>query len=484
MELGNDESYYWLYSQVLKWNYFDHPPMVGIWIRLFTGNLLLEKYVLFLRLGSIAGCALSTWFMYRCVTTLHTERAGWFAACLYNASFYASITTGIFIFPDSPQMVFYTFSLWMIAKITLADDAWWPWILFGLGTGLCIMSKVHGVFLWVGLGIYCLLYKRAWLANIRLYTALVIALIITSPILIWNIQHDFLTYRFNSQRIVIRGFSLNWNSFLNAFLSHIMVNNPFNVAFIVLALLAALRRKIRFLPALTIYAFIGISLGLLLLLISLYRFTLPHWSGPAYISLLPMAAIWLAQLSKKAVYAKLSGFAVAGNIIFLIACTLAINYYPGTFGSSLRNELGKGDLTLDMYGWNEAGRKFEGLYKDEIKKGRAKEGSPVVCNTWWGAHDEYYFCRAAGIRMIGLGPMNNLHEYMWMNKKRRHEVNFSTAYCIIHSDENYNAYEEYKNFYNKIDTAATIEIQRNGRPAHSFYILRLTGWKNYLPVVK
>ncbi len=97
VELANDESYYWLYSQDLKWNYFDHPPMVAIWIRLFTLNLWLEKYVMFLRLGSIVGCALSTWFMYKCVATLSNERAGWFAACLYNASFYA-VVLQVFLF--------------------------------------------------------------------------------------------------------------------------------------------------------------------------------------------------------------------------------------------------------------------------------------------------------------------------------------------------------------------------------------------------
>ncbi len=28
--LGNDEVYYWTYSQHLQWNYFDHPPMVAL----------------------------------------------------------------------------------------------------------------------------------------------------------------------------------------------------------------------------------------------------------------------------------------------------------------------------------------------------------------------------------------------------------------------------------------------------------------------
>src|SRR5688572_9538323 len=82
VELGNDEAYYWLYSQQLQWNYFDHPPMVAIWVRLFTLNGWLHEYEGLVRAGSVIGCAFSTWFLYRAVSLIGTERAGWFAACL------------------------------------------------------------------------------------------------------------------------------------------------------------------------------------------------------------------------------------------------------------------------------------------------------------------------------------------------------------------------------------------------------------------
>src|SRR5689334_25127691 len=68
VELGNDESYYWFFGQHLKWNYFDHPPMVALWVRSFTFNLSLQNFPGFIRLGSVIGCALSTWFMYKCVS--------------------------------------------------------------------------------------------------------------------------------------------------------------------------------------------------------------------------------------------------------------------------------------------------------------------------------------------------------------------------------------------------------------------------------
>jgi hypothetical protein len=483
VELGNDESYYWLYSQVLKWNYFDHPPLVAVWIRLFSANLLLQNYAVFLRLGSIIGCGLSTWFMYKCVTTLSTERTGWIAACLYNTSFYAGVTAGFLIMPDAPQMVFYTFSLWMIARVTLDDKKWLNWILFGIASGLCIMSKIHGAFLWVGLGIYILFVKRHWLANPRLYTALAIALVITSPILIWNIHYDFLTYRFNSERVAVKGFSVNSNTFVREFFGEFFINNPFNVCLIVLAIVAWVRHKINRTDALSIFNFIGLIPISILLYISLYRITLPHWSGPAYVSLIPVAAEWLSKLTQESLLKKSIKFSITTYVSFMSVCPFIINFYPGNFGSKDKAEQGKRDVTLDMFAWKEAGKRFDTLYEREVNSKVMPKNSPVVCNKWWGAHVEYYFCRPLGIQMIGLGDINNLHEYMWLNEKRKEKVNFSKAYCIVNSDDNYDVYREYNNYYGQIDTIGIIHIPRSKKPSHNFYVFRLNGWKNNLPVV-
>lgn len=482
VDLGNDESYYWLYSLNLKWNYFDHPPMVGVWIRLFTANLLLDQYEVFVRSGAILGSALATWFIYKCVCRLSSARAGWFAACLYSASFYAGVTSGLFIFPDSPQMVFFTFSLWMIAELTLNDKNWSFWILLGIASGLCIMSKVHGIFIWVGLGTYIIIFRRSWLANPKMYVSILITLLIVSPILIWTVHYDFLTYRFNSGRIVIKGYPLNWHSFFSEIVGQFLINNPFNVVFVLVSLLGWLRYQKHFPKALTVYNFIALPLITLLLLISLYRTTLPHWSGPAYVALIPFAAISLESLSKAKYYPKLLILSLGVYILFMIACPFFINYYPGHLGSNRLSDLGKGDITLDMVGWREAGKQFESLYKKEISAGLMPENTPVVCNKWWGAHVEYYFCRPLNIQMIGLGEMNELHEYTWMNNKRKSKVDMSTAYCIVNSDDYYNVHDQYRDYYSQVDTIQIIHILRGHQPAHDFVIYRLKGWKNNLPI--
>ena len=145
IEFGNDEVYYWTYSQHLQWNYFDHPPMVALLIRSTTFNLSFQQFEVFVRLGSIICSAFATYFLYKAVSNMSTEKAGLFSALLYNASLYGSIITGVFILPDSPQMLFWTASLLILSKLlTSQKPAIVHWILFGIMTGLTIMSKIHG----------------------------------------------------------------------------------------------------------------------------------------------------------------------------------------------------------------------------------------------------------------------------------------------------------------------------------------------------
>jgi hypothetical protein len=86
--------------------------------------------------------------------------------------------------------------------------------------------------------------------------------------------------------------------------------------------------------------------------------------------------------------------------------------------------------------------------------------------------------------MIGLGHIMDLHEYMWMNNLRKDSANMQQAFCIVPSDEFYNAKRVYKNYYTRIDSITNIQTFRGGKPAHNFYIYRLSGWKGVIPLVK
>jgi 4-amino-4-deoxy-L-arabinose transferase-like glycosyltransferase len=481
LELGNDEAYYWLYSQYLRWNYFDHPPMVAVWIRLFTANLWLEQYEGFVRLGSVIGCALSTWFLFKAVTLLHSEKAGWFAAVLYNISLYAAITAGLYILPDSPQMVFWTLSLWLIARITKDENSWSNWIGLGIVTGLCIMSKVHGVFLWIGVGAFVLFQKNSWLKKPQLYIAFLITAIIISPILLWNIRYDFATFRFHFRRVDINHFVVHGKYFLKEVRNQVGFNNPVNFVLILLALTAWFRKKISYNQALAIYNFTALPMIFLLLFVSLFRnVTLPHWSGPAYVSLMPLAAIWLANISKSS-FPKILKWGLALLLIAYLGYAAAVKFYPGTYGSHNMKDYGRGDITIDMYGWKKAAAQFDSLYNDDVQKNLMPANAALVTSNWWGAHVGYYFARPLHLKMIGAGNPSHLNEYLWTNKWRSDGVDLNNVYCIIPSGDKYQAPAA---FFQTKELAMTIKIYRSGKLAQVFAVYRLRGLKKDVPVVR
>lgn len=474
-ELGNDEAYYWLYSQYMQWNYFDHPPMVAVWIRLFTFNLLFHHEA-FIRLGSVAGCALATWFMYKTAATIHSEKAGWYTACLFNSSFYVSVTAGIYMLPDSPQIVFWTWSLWMIARLMDDEKSWRNWLLLGIATGFCMLSKVHGMFIWSGLILFMLLQKRKWLNYPQFYCSVLITIIIASPILIWNIQHDFINYRFHSNRVSL--FSTDWNMkyFLMQLIGQITFNNPVNVLLIVWASFRSVNKKP---TAVIAFQLIAWPLVLLLILMSLTRETFPHWSGPAYVTLTPLAGIALANKIRISWFPKVIRLGIIVMVLVVTSGIMLINHYPGTWGSRAAEHLGKGDNTLDMFGWKEAGNKFAAWYRQGIKAGSIKAGTPMVCLFWSGAHVEFYFGRPAGMYMIGLGPVNLIHQYFWTNQQRSNHVMLNDAFCIIPSDQAWPALQNFYAYYQNIYLVKSFEIVRNNKPVHDFLVYRLHGFKGY-----
>lgn len=480
LELGNDEAYYWLYSQYWQWNYFDHPPMVAAWIRLFTFNLAVEHEG-FLRLGSVTASALATWFLYKATATAYSDRAGWFAAILYNASFYSGITAGLYLMPDAPQMVFWTLGLWMIARIANDENSWKNWIFFAIASGLCIMSKVHGAFLWIGLGAFVLFHRNAWLKKKQLYAALLITLVLISPIIFWNIQYDFATFRFHSNRVNVEEMVFQWRFFLKEIASQVGFNNPVNVFLIVAALIAWFTNKLNYQSPLAIYIFTGLPLAVILLFVSLFRnVTLPHWSGPAYVSMMPVAAVWLASRSQHT-FPNILRWSLSIFLFVYIGYSLVVKFYPGTYGSQQNEDLGRGDMTLDMYGWREASKQFEKLYRDDVTRGIMPANAALVASHWWGAHVEYYFGRPLGLKMIGLGNPKYLNHYLWTNQWRRSEVDLNNAYCIIPSDDKYNLPAD---FYNNKELAQIIPIKRSGNPAHEFLVYRLKGLKKEVPDVR
>jgi hypothetical protein len=292
-----------------------------------------------------------------------------------------------------------------------------------------------------------------------------------------------MTWKFNGPRVDFESAPLGWSHFLDELSAQLVKNNPINVILIVIALLALIKHRFPRSPALTIFNFAGITLASVLLFISLHKETLAHWSGPAYIALLPAAAIWLDK-RKKINSGMLVRLSLALHIFILLYCVAFINNYPGTYGVGSGHYLGLRDKSLDLYGWKKAGEKFDSLYMSFREKNIIPQNTPVVGSRWWDSHVEYYFCRPLHIKIIGLGDVMDLHEYAWMNNLRKDSVNMQQAFCIMPSDGTYSLRKAYGNYYSHFDSVTTIRIFRGGEPAHNFYVYHLSGWKGEMPAIR
>jgi len=116
LELGNDEVYYWTYALFPDWSHYDHPPMLGWVMQLFSLNLLFDSEFA-LRLSSLVFFAINTGLIFMAGKIIRDEKTGLYAALLYNASIYATVITGIFILPDTPQNLFWLIALVIMLKL-------------------------------------------------------------------------------------------------------------------------------------------------------------------------------------------------------------------------------------------------------------------------------------------------------------------------------------------------------------------------------
>jgi hypothetical protein len=475
LELGNDEVYYWTYALQPDWNHFDHPPMIGLLIRLTSLNLHWASE-LSLRLGSILSAALATWFVFKLGKLLDGERLGWLAALIYSASVYTGFLAGFFIMPDSPQMPLWIASLYIMAHILIhkyEQNNVWNWVLLGLMIGLAALCKVHGLFLWFGFGLFILFKRITWLLNWRFYIGVLVTLICLIPIVFWNIQYDFITYKFHSERVTHRG--LQWESFARELGGEFAYQNPILFLLFAFSIIALVSKRIKFRQKrITIWLYcMCIPMLMVFWGVSLFNPTLPHWSGPAFIPFFFIAALYL-QNKTFIIIPHVLKAALFLVIFILIVGVGLIQFAPRNFGSQESANYGEYCPTLDLSGWARFGKAFDLLVKDDFAKGRMKQAAPIIVDKWFPAgHLEFYVSRPYHIPLIGVGALPDLHKFAWLNKERKMLQLGDDAYCVIPSNLPTDPNLIYGKYFRTIEKAITINQVRSGSNVRYFNVYRL-----------
>ena len=488
IEFGNDEVYYWTYAMYPDWSHFDHPGMVGWVMQIFSLNLLFSSEFA-LRLSSIIFMTVDTYIIYRLGCLVKNKLAGFYAALLYTASLYCFIITGVFIMPDTPLMMFTLLAIWCFIN-AMQDDVethgraslLWG----GLFAGLALLSKYSAIFIWSGVGLYVLLYDRKQLKNKYLYLSALISAVCMLPVLIWNLQNDFISFTFHGDRVSFFG-KLQPLDFLAEIAGELGYNNPINYVLIIIALVAFFRGG----------KYLDKTCGRLLLtfalpfigmfwFFSLTRPILPHWSAPAFSLLLLFPASYLADKQSIAP----SGIKLPKPIIATISLLAFVlifgvleiktGFIPLRFGERANSVryYGEGDFTTTIYGWRSIKDDFQQIRQKKINEGTMKESDGMVGLQWFPmANFDYYVAYPLGINMFGLRDIDKIHKYYWINEYRG-GLQKGADYWFLNESSDYYAPERYlDDEFEEIIPCDTIVVDRCGTPAKYVFVYICRGLK-------
>jgi hypothetical protein len=188
-----DEAYYWMWSRHLAGGYYDHPPMVAFVIR--AGTLIAGDTEFGVRLVSILLALPMSFAIYRSTEILFGgTRTAASATILLNVTLMAAVGT-LIVTPDAPLLVAASFVLFFLAKVLETGRGVW-WLAVGAAAGCALLSKYTAMFFGPAIVIWLIAVPklRHWLLSPWLYLGGFVALLLFAPVILWNADHQWVSF--------------------------------------------------------------------------------------------------------------------------------------------------------------------------------------------------------------------------------------------------------------------------------------------------
>jgi hypothetical protein len=384
VQLSPDEAHYALYAQHLDWSYFDHPPMVG-WLQFVPLTLGASDWLM--RCIPTGAWLLACAGVLRLSDTLwpgHEPRLqlpAWLGGEVRADALLMALSPlphllGLALVPDSllmalmPPLAMLTWRLSQADRISSHRD----WLRLGLILGLAGLSK-YTALLWglsvAGLllhaqGMTLLLTRGPWLA-------LGVAVLLISPVLAWNASHQWVSLAYQLNHASGGG---SWRAFkvilfllLQALAYGVLLFTALRPALGQLSALITIERR-RLSPA-TLLGVMGLAPMLIFALGAAKGNALPHWTAPAWILLMPLAAQQVSVLFKQRPRLVM---ALMNWQAFCCLGLAALMAGAGWSGEEGAQALAKpGELTrsapinpfADLWGWRDAAKRASELAAGE-----------------------------------------------------------------------------------------------------------------------
>jgi dolichol-phosphate mannosyltransferase len=305
-ELIHEEAYYWNYSRHLALGYLDHPPMVAWIIRAFTA--LLGHSELGVRAGALFSWLVGGWFIFR-LTRRIFDTATAVCAVLLFAVLPVYFASGLFMSPEAPLFACWAGALYFLYRALIDEDPA-AWLGAGVFLGAGMLSKYTMVLLGCAVVVFMLADPRSrrWFRRASPYWAAGVALLLFSPVIFWNFQHDWISFAFQGPRRVAGSFEFSLPALLA---NSAVLLTPVGFAAVAVAVFSRSQlfsggnreRRERFVRGFRLLILSTLLPLSVFVFFSLFRHTKLNWTGPLWLGVMPylarmMATPWLADAGR------------------------------------------------------------------------------------------------------------------------------------------------------------------------------------------
>lgn len=195
-DLLPEEAYYWNYAQHPALSYLDHPPMVAWLIGL--GTAVFGDTEFGVRIGTFLCWFVTAGFCFALARELLGKGTA-LAAVALVAVLPFFFLFGFFATPDAPLTAAWAGAMYFFQRALLAHRrrAWWG---VGICLGLGMLSKYTIVLLAPAALLFILADRpsRRWLLRPEPYLAVLVAVLLLTPVILWNMRHDWVSFLFQT----------------------------------------------------------------------------------------------------------------------------------------------------------------------------------------------------------------------------------------------------------------------------------------------